>query len=768
MSTSAPAIQFADDEIRRVGPVASQAEVSVCSRSSQKGSMNPSRVDDEDMERDVQPSRDDSKTRQEFSGWVLVWLAYQSIGVIYGDIGTSPLYVYSSTFTSDPSYDDIVGAASLIIWTLTIIVTLKYVLIVLLADDNGEGGTFALYSLLSRYADLVTRDPKESNTVKMERYKSSDMKDFNKTFRSGLEKSPFIRAVLKIVGVAGVSLVMSDGILTPAQSVLGAIQGLEVAKPGISSGTIVGVSCAILVLLFMIQPLGTSRIASCFAPIVIIWLLFNLSFGIYNLVVFDHSVLKAFSPYYAGSYMARNRTEGWQSLGGILLAFTGVEATYAALGAFSRSAVRLSWLCFAYPCLVFTYIGQASYISRDPSAWSNPFFKTVPPGMYYPGIVISILAAIVASQAMITSAFQLLSQVMQLSYFPQIKLVHTSDRFHGQIYIPAANWLMMVGTIIVTAVYSNTTRLGHAYGVCVILVTFMTTCMVAICALIVWRLNFVLVFFVFLVFATFDGLFLSSALTKVPDGAWFTLVLAAVLSSIFILWRYGKEQQWSSEREDNILLSQLVTRDRDGIPRLQKTFGGGELTTLKGIGIYFDKSGWMIPTVFQQFVQKFEAQPEISVFFHMRSRPQPTVALEERYQVSRMSPQFLNCFRIIVRHGYNDHIVKADLAELVYDQLRAFLMHDIGPIDAHQAEAANETDEIKRVRRDLAGLDRAYQIQSVYIVGKEQMRIRAGTLLLRRLALNAFLWIRESTRSRMASMQIPVDKLVEVGFIKEV
>lgn len=214
-------------------------------------------------------------------------------------------------------------------------------------------------------------------------------------------------------------------------------------------------------MLFVVQPLGIARLGSVFAPIVIIWLIFNLCFGIYNLALFDYTVLKAFSPYFAGQFFVRNGTQGWISLGGILLAFTGVEALFADLGAFSKRAVQLSWLGFAYPCLLMAYIGQAANISMNPGAFANPFFNTVPPGMFWPSLVISILAAIVASQAMITSTFQLLSQVMSSSYFPHIRMIYTSDHFHGQVYIPIANWLMMIGTVIVTAVYNNTTSLGH-------------------------------------------------------------------------------------------------------------------------------------------------------------------------------------------------------------------------------------------------------------------------------------------------------------------
>lgn len=224
-------------------------------------------------------------------------MAYQSTGVIYGDIGTSPLYVYSSTFSEDPSYDDLLGALSLIIWSLTLIVTIKYVLIVLCADDEGEGGTFAIYTLLSRYCDIMKRDPRANHGVRMERYLSTELKPSHRNVRSWLEKSNVAHGSLKILAVFGVSLIMADGILTPAQSVLGAIQGasfalqpsllltvsqgLEIVSDNVTSSLIVGVSCAILILLFLIQPLGIARLASTFAPVVIIWLFFNLSFGIY-------------------------------------------------------------------------------------------------------------------------------------------------------------------------------------------------------------------------------------------------------------------------------------------------------------------------------------------------------------------------------------------------------------------------------------------------------------------------------------------------------
>ena len=500
----------------------------------------------------------------------------------------------------------------------------------------------------------------------------------------------------------------------------------------------------------------------------------------------------------------RNKSEGWKSLGGILLAFTGVEALFANLGAFTRPAIQLSWLCFAWPCLLLAYIGQAAYISRNRDAWSNPFFNSVPPGMFYPSLVIAILAAVVASQAMITAVFQLLSQIMKLSYFPRIKFVHTSKIFWGQIYIPSANWLMMIGTIIVTAVYNDTTKLGHAYGFCVILVTFLTTAMVALVALIVWRLPLIVVITCYVIFAALDGLYLSSSATKVPDGAWFTLVLAFVLSSIFILWRFGKEQQWHAEASDRFPLAHMLTSQDEMTKDLQSLcftaqFGGSLISSINGMGIFFDKAGARstTPTVFIHFLQKFHATCEVAIFFHLRPLPVASVPPEERYSVKRC---FISSsgekklptqswFRLIVRHGYTDEVITPDLGMLVFDQVRNFIIRESAAekaaktvhvscqdqsSDAYTTDSAQRKDPIRpsleqlHVSEKLADLQRAYESQVVYVVGKEQMRVTEGTPLFRRVVLNAFLWLRDNTRSKVQALNLAVDKLIEIGFVKEV
>ncbi|KAH7109823.1 potassium transporter-domain-containing protein [Dendryphion nanum] len=759
----------------------------------------------------------DYKHKQAFSLGQVFLLAYQSIGVIYGDIGTSPLYVYSSTFTEPPTRDNLLGALSLILWSVTLMVTVKYVLLILHADNDGEGGTFSTYSLLSRYANISNRDPREATMIRMERHKTDDLGRSTKNIRSTIEKSIFFRNLLKCIGVLAVSMVMADGVLTPAQSVLGAVQGLNVVKPDISKPTIIGVTCSILILLFVVQPFGISKLTIIFSPIVMVWLALNAGFGIYNLAKYDYLVLKAFNPVYAFQYLIFNKHQGWRSLGGILLAFTGVEALFADIGAFSRRAIQVSWLGYAYPCLLLAYSGQAAYISVHPEAYSNPFFNSAPPGWLIFSLISAIGAAIVASQAMITATFQLLTQIMKLSYFPQIKVVHTSTVYHGQLYVPAVNWLLMIGTVLVAAIYNNTRSLGNAYGVCVMFVTFFDTCMVTLVAILVWRIKPYFVFLPWLAIASLDGAYLSSALTKVPDGAWFTILLSCLLASIFVLWRFGKEQQWSAEANDRFPTTHFIKTCEDGRLQLTEQFGNKPVGSMEGFAIFFDKAGETTPIVFSQFIRKLSTTPEVIVFFHLRPLETPSLAPENRYSVSRLA--IPNCYRLVVRHGYMDEVITPNLASLVFDKVREHIV--MRALDREGEKAAlstttalgtnsNITDipgNLERINNvskvseksavkssseqpgvvlegeaaqshspsrssttsaRLETLERAYNHEVLYIIGKEQMKVRVGTHLVRKFFLNAFLFIRENTRAKIASLDVPMDKVIEVGFVKDV
>ncbi|OJD21362.1 hypothetical protein ACJ73_07297 [Blastomyces percursus] len=277
--------------------------------------------------------------KTELTGWASMWLAYQSIGAIYGDIGTSPLYVFSSTFPTAPLLDDLLGVLSLIIWALILIATIKYVGIVLCANDKGEGGSFALFSLIRRYVDIDNQNRDASDFIVNGDEKP--LRPFNLKAMNALKRSSGAKKVVKILAVLGVCMVISDGVLTPAQSILGAVQGIQIAAPSTATHTVVAIACVLIVFLFALQPFGTSKLSSFFAPIVIVWLTFNVISGVYNLLAYDSSVLRAFSPWLGLNYLVRRKLEGWKSLGGVLLCFTGVEALFADLGAFSVKQVPI-------------------------------------------------------------------------------------------------------------------------------------------------------------------------------------------------------------------------------------------------------------------------------------------------------------------------------------------------------------------------------------------------------------------------------------------
>lgn len=286
--------------------------------------------------------------------------------------------------------------------------------------------------------------------------------------------------------------------------------------------------------------------------------------------------------------------------------------------------------------------------------------------------------------------------------------------------------------------------------------------MVSLVALLKWKINFIIVIFFFLFFACLDAAYLSSALTKVPTGAWFTLMLAAILSCIFVLWRFGKEQQWSVEGEDRFQLSHFLTTTSSGEEKFTPSFGGGVVSKVNGVGIFFDKIGDKVPIVFTHFVKKFSARPEIIVFFHMRSLPTPSIPEAERYVIQRTS--IPGCYRMTVRRGYTDSIVSPDLGRMITEQLVLYITR--GKFSTESGTSSVEHSP--EVQAELAILNKAAESQIVYVIGKEQMRIKKGTNIFRRALLMIFLFIRENSRTKMADMDIPYDDLVEVGFVKEI
>ncbi|KAJ0656038.1 putative potassium transporter [Helianthus annuus] len=415
---------------------------------------------------------------KKFSALLLLQLSFQSLGVVYGDLGTSPLYVFYNTFPDKiTDTEDIVGALSLIIYSLTLVPLIKYVFIVCRANDNGQGGTFALYSLLCRHAKVNTIPNQHKTDEELTTYSRSTIheKSFAAKTRRWLEGDAFKKNVLLLLVLVGTCMAVGDGILTPAISVLSASGGIKIDHPGMSTDVVVVVAVVILVGLFSLQHYGVDKVGWLFAPIVLLWFLLIGGIGIFNIWKHDSGVLRAFSPVYIFRYFKRRGKKGWTSLGGIMLSITGTEALFADLAHFPVSAIQLAFTVVVFPCLLLAYSGQAAYLMNNKDHASDAFYRSIPDGIYWPMFIIATLAAIVASQATISATFSIIKQANALGCFPRVKVIHTSSKFLGQIYIPDINWILMILCIVVTAGFKNQSQIGNAYGTAVVIVMLATT-----------------------------------------------------------------------------------------------------------------------------------------------------------------------------------------------------------------------------------------------------------------------------------------------------
>ncbi|KAH9627177.1 hypothetical protein KSS87_018417 [Heliosperma pusillum] len=575
-------------------------------------------------------------------------LAYQSVGVVYGDLSTSPLYVYTSTFKGKRQHllteDAVFGAFSLIFWTLTLIPLLKYVFIVLNADDNGEGGTFALYSLLCRHAKFSLLPNQQAADEELSTYKYGHSAPTAATspLKRFLEKHKKLRTALLLLVLSGASMVIGDGVLTPAISVLSSVSGLRVADGKLKEGELVLLACVILVGLFALQHCGTHKVAFLFAPVVFIWLFTIFGIGIYNTIHWNPKIVRALSPHYVIRYFKETGKDGWLSLGGILLCITGTETMFADIGHFTAFSVKLVFTCVIYPCLVMQYMGQAAFLSMNLKSIENSFYDSIPDPVFWPVFVIATLAAIVGSQAVITATFSIVKQCHALGCFPRVKVVHTSKHIYGQIYIPEINWILMIITLAVTIGFGDTTLIGNAYGLACVTVMLITSCLMALVITFVWEKGLLALPFL-LLFGFIEGMYLSSAFTKVPQGGWVPIMLSLVFMLIMYVWHYGTRKKYNFDLHNKVSLKWILG--------LGPSLG---IVRVPGIGLIYSELATGVPSIFSHFVTNLPAFHKVVVFVCVKSVPVPYVSHEERFLIGRICPRPYRMYRCIVRYGYKD------------------------------------------------------------------------------------------------------------------
>ncbi|XP_010536702.1 PREDICTED: potassium transporter 9 isoform X2 [Tarenaya hassleriana] len=626
-----------------------------------------------------------------YSMMLLTRLAFQSLGIVYGDLGTSPLYVFNNTFPhgiDDP--EDVIGALSLIIYSLFLIPLVKYVFIVCKANDNGQGGTFAIYSLLCRHANVKQIPNQQRSDEELTTYSRTSLPEgsFAAKTKKWLEKKNARKRILLVFVLVGSCMMIGDGILTPAISVLSASGGIKVNNPDMSSNIVVLVSIIILVGLFSMQHYGTDKVGWLFAPIVMIWFLSIGGTGIYNIFRYDLSVLKAFLPQHVYLYFKKRGREGWISLGGILLSITGTEALFADIAYFPVSAIQLAFTVVVFPCLLLAYSGQAAYLMKNKEHYADAFYKSIPGSIYWPMFVVATAAAIVGSQATISGTYSIIKQAVAHGCFPRVKVVHTSKKFLGQIYCPDINWILMLCCIAVTAGFKNQNQIGNAYGTAVVILMLVTTVLMVLIMLLVWRCHWTIVLiFTVLSFAV-EGAYFSAVLLKINQGGWVPLIIAAVFFLVMSIWHYGTVKRYEFEVHSKVSMAWILG--------LGPSLG---LVRVPGIGLVYTELASGVPHIFSHFITNLPAIHSVVVFVCVKYLPVYTVPEEERFLVKRIGPKTFRMFRCVARYGYRDlHRKDDDFENKLFENIFSFvriesLMEPASNSDASSVYISQQTQQ---------------------------------------------------------------------------
>ncbi|XP_059626451.1 potassium transporter 1 isoform X2 [Cornus florida] len=729
-------------------------------------------------------------------------LAYQSLGVVYGDLSTSPLYVYKTTFSGKLSLreddEEIYGVLSFIFWTFTLIPLFKYIFIVMSADDNGEGGTFALYSLLCRHARLGILPNQQETDEKLSAYAIEGTSNTwqSSALKSFFGKYPKCRKGLLIFVLLGTCMAIGDGVFTPAISVLSAVSGAKLKFTGLHENYIVLISCVILVGLFSLQHHGTHKVAFMFAPIVTAWLLCISGIGIHNIIKWNPCIFRALSPIYMLKFLRSTGKEGWVSLGGVVLSITGVETMFADIGHFSTLSIKIAFTFLVYPSLVLAYLGEAAFLSRHHEDIQRSFYKAIPEPVFWPVFIVATFASVVGSQAVISATFSIISQCCALNCFPRVKIVHTSSKIYGQIYIPEVNWMLMCLCLAVTIGLRDTNMIGHAYGLAVTTVMFVTTCLMAMVMTIVWKQNIVTTFAFLVFFGSVELLYLSAAIFKVPEGGWIPLTLSLIFMGIMFLWNYGTLKKHQFDVENKVSMDRILS--------LGPSLG---MVRVPGIGLIYTHLVAGIPAVFGHFVTNLPAFHQVVVFICVKSIQVPYVRDKERLLVGRVGPKEYGMFRCIVRYGYKDlqqenynfenrlvsaiiQFVETEGGELdkpMTESLTVFRSSDAEGLDAsectftypgHEEKMVHSIHDIEVVKSEIWNLegpslkDESVQILKAkesgiaYILGHSYAKAIKSSSILKKFAIDiVYAFLSKNCRGPDAVLNVPHTSLLEVGMI---
>ncbi|WP_188762164.1 potassium transporter Kup [Sandarakinorhabdus glacialis] len=535
-------------------------------------------------------------------------LAVGAIGVVFGDIGTSPLYALKETFTGHHKLAvdalHIYGIMSLVFWTMTLIVTVKYVLVILRADNRGEGGSLSLLAMISRLSPTSTRS----------RY-------------------------LTLLGVLATALFFGDCIITPAISVLSAVEGLTVVRSGMQA-YVLPIAIGILIGLFLIQSRGSAKVGALFAPIMLVYFVVISVMGI-NQIIANPAIFQAINPIWAWRFFADNPSLGFLALGSVVLSVTGAEALYADMGHFGRRPIKWSWLYFVMPALLLNYFGQSALLLSTPSAVANPFFLMAPDWARLPLVLLATMATIIASQAVISGAFSVTRQAVQLGFLPRIKIKHTSAAAAGQIYIPLVNWSLLGMVILLVVSFRSSSDLASAYGIAVTGTMFITTCMMAVLVLTVWKWNRWIAYGFVGVFLIIDTAYFASNLTKIPDGGWFPLAVGAIAFTFLTTWAKGRGLMQERLRESAMPMEVFIKS------------AATAATRVPGTAVFMTTTPTGVPHALLHNLKHNKVLHDRILILTVVIDEVPYVSEEDRIGVADLGSNF---FRIIIRYGFMQEI----------------------------------------------------------------------------------------------------------------
>ena len=602
-----------------------------------------------------------------------------AVGVVYGDIGTSPLYAIKETFIGPhPLAVDrlhIFGVLSLIFWSLMLIVTIKYVLIAMRADNRGEGGSFALLALISRRLE-------------------------GKRWTAGLV----------MLGVLATSLFYGDAMITPAISVLSAVEGLTIVEASLDP-LVIPISITILVALFLVQSRGTAKVGAVFGPVVLVYFAVLAALGVVNIAAHPE-ILGILSPHWAVQFFLYDPKLAFLALGSVFLAVTGAETLYADMGHFGRKAVGLTWLGLVYPCLMLNYMGQGALLLGQPEAVENPFFLMAPEWARLPLVGLATAATIIASQAVISGAFSITHQAVQLGFLPRLKILHTSATAAGQIYIPIVNWALLAMVILLVLGFGESTRLASAYGIAVTGTMLITTAMLAFLLFQVWRWNRIAAALTIGLFALVDATFFASNITKVADGGWFPLVVAALIFTVLTTWSTGRKLMQKRLEELAIPLPVFIKSSAASANRA------------RGTAVFLSASSEAIPSALLHNLKHNQVLHDRVLILTVKVEDIPYMEESNRLEVHHAGHGF---HRVILHYGFMDEV------------------------------------DVPRDLNRIEGLGGEFSMMSTsFFLGREKLipSKRPGMALWRE---RLFAWMVKNSESAMEFFKLPTNRVIELG-----